>query len=179
MQKERKNMETKNNVADAGKPGQTASAQGSKPAQTAETPKVEAPKTETKPADQFAGLDDVLSTSKSRKSGGTKIRPGVGYTLIADNFKNMAGKAIPEQQQVILKILRAALTSPAARVVNGVPVISEVELNKLVLAAHESGALKTKQDAWHIFRYYRTSLSKQVKDGGFAVLKEVEIPLAA
>ena len=104
----------------------------------------------------------ILATSKSRSSGGAKIRANVGYTLVADKMKSLSNTSVPEQEQVIVKILLRALTTQK-------PVISEPELNKLVLAAHNSGALKTKQDAWHIFRYYRTDLIKR------GVLKQVEI----
>lgn len=153
-------MDTKN-VADAGKPGQTASAPAGKPEQTTAQPK---------PAEQTAGyvaeMNDILSTSKSRAAGGAKIRPNVGYTLVADGVKKLAGTNVPEQEQVILRILNKALTPQK-------PVISEPELNKLVLAAHQSGALKTKQDAWHIFRYYRTDLIKR------GALKQVEVPMAS
>ena len=104
----------------------------------------------------------ILATSKSRASGGSKIRPNVGYTLVAEKMSSLRNTSVPEQEQVIVKILLRALTTQK-------PVISEVELNKLVVAAHTSGALKTKQDAWHIFRYYRTDLVKR------GVLKQVEI----
>ena len=128
------------------------------------------PAEQTKPAETANGfvaeLNDVLATSKSRSTGGAKIRPNVGYTLVADGVKKLAGTNVPEQEQVILKILNRALSTSK-------PVISEPELNKLVVAAHTSGALKTKQDAWHIFRYYRTDLIKR------GALKQVEIAAAA
>ena len=104
----------------------------------------------------------ILATSKSRASGGAKIRPNVGYTLVAEKMSALRNTNVPEQEQVIVKILLRALTTEK-------PVISEPELNELVVAAHASGALKTKQDAWHIFRYYRTDLTKK------GVLKQVEI----
>ena len=111
-------------------------------------------------------MTEVLASSKSRSAGGAKIRPAVGYTLIAVGVAKLAGTNVPEQEQVILKILNRALST--AR-----PVISEPELNKLVLAAHSAGTLKTKQDAWHIFRYYRTDLIKR------GALKQVDIAVAA
>ena len=104
----------------------------------------------------------ILATSKSRASGGAKIRPNVGYTLVTEKMSALRNTNVPEQEQVIVKILLRALTTEK-------PVISEPELNELVVAAHASGALKTKQDAWHIFRYYRTDLVKR------GVLKQVEI----
>ena len=145
-------MEDKSKVAaPASKTGQTASAQGSAPEQT---------------TGFIADLGDVLATSKSRSTGGAKIRPNVGYTLVADGVKKLAGTNVPEQEQVILRILNKVLTTAK-------PVISEPELNKLVLAAHQNGTLKTKQDPWHIFRYYRTDLKKR------GALREVELQIAS
>lgn len=118
------------------------------------------------PLINFEEAAAILATSKSRSSGGAKIRANIGYTLALDGVKKLAGTSVPEQEQVIVKILLGALT------VNK-PVISEPELNKLVLAAHKAGTLKTKQDAWHIFRYYRTDLVKR------GALKQVEIALVA
>jgi hypothetical protein len=156
-------MEPKNTVA-TGKP-QVASA----PAKQDETSNKPLVETNDKPAEtQDAPLVNlemamqVLATSKSRSSGGAKIRPNVGYTLVAEKMTTLAGTNVPEQEQVIVKILLGALTKSK-------PVISEPELNKLVLAAHAAGKLKTKQDAWHIFRYYRTDLVKR------GVLKQVDI----
>lgn len=125
------------------------------------------PTQETKtPAPAVAGfignLDEILSSSKSRTSGGTKIRANVGYTLDPAGVRKLIGTAIPDQQKVILTIMNSALTTEK-------PVISEPELHKLVVAAHAAGKLKTRQEPWHIFRYYRTSL----KSAG--ALKEVTI----
>jgi hypothetical protein len=113
---------------------------------------------ETKPAPEtvvtagfIPNMDEVLSSSKSRTSGGTKIRANIGYTLVGDGVKKLIGTSIPDQQKVLLSIMNSALTKEK-------PVISEPELHKLVVAAHAVGRLKTKQDPWHIFRYYRTSL---------------------
>jgi hypothetical protein len=119
---------------------------------------------ENKPAETgfIANMDEVLSSSKSRTSGGTKIRANIGYTLVADGVKKLIGTPIPDQQKVILTIMNKALSKEK-------PVISEPELHKLVVAAHAAGTLKTKQEPWHIFRYYRTSL----KSAG--ALREVTI----
>ncbi len=110
----------------------------------------------------IANLDEVLSSSKSRTSGGTKIRANIGYTLVPEGVKKLIGTAIPDQQKVIMQIMNSALTAEK-------PVISEPELHKLVVAAHAAGRLKTRQEPWHIFRYYRTSL----KTAG--ALREVQI----
>ena len=114
-----------------------------------------APVTETqKPAESagfIANLDEILATSKSRTSGGTKIRANVAYTLVASGVVKLMGTAIPDQQKVVLNIMNKALTKER-------PMITEPELHKLVVAAHAAGSLKTKQEPWHIFRYYRTSL---------------------
>ncbi len=110
----------------------------------------------------IANLDEVLSSSKSRTSGGTKIRANIGYTLVPEGVKKLIGTAIPDQQKVIMQIMNSALTTEK-------PVISEPELHKLVTAAHAAGRLKTRQEPWHIFRYYRTSL----KSAG--ALREVQI----
>ena len=167
-------MNEQNKVAD-GK-SQTASAPAkSAVTQTASEVKTvtaqDAVKTNPAPATappQDAPLIDIdaalgiLATSKSRSTGGSKIRPGIGYTLVAEKMASLAGTSIPEQEQVIVKILLGALTKSK-------PVISEPELNKLVVAAYAAGKLKTKQDPWHIFRYYRTALKKR------GVLQEVTL----
>ncbi len=55
---------------------------------------------------------------------------------------------------IVLKILNKALTPKN-------PVINEIDLHKLVTAAADQKILKTRQDPWHIFRYYRTELVKR------------------
>lgn len=125
----------------------------------------------------YANLDEVLSTSKSRNSGGSKIRPNVGYTIVAENIAKLQGKNVPLQEATVLRILRDGLTAKGARTVKiegkDVPVVSETDLHKMIEAAVKSGALKTKQEPFHIFRYYRTDLVKQ------GVLRQVELPLAS
>jgi hypothetical protein len=125
----------------------------------------ESPAVEKQPSGFIPNLDEVLATSKSRTSGGTRIRANVGYTLVASGVTKLIGGNIPDQQKVILGIMNRALTVDK-------PIISEPELHKLILAAHERGALKTKQDPWHIFRYYRTGL----KTAG--VLREVPVQVS-
>ncbi len=105
----------------------------------------------TKSGGFIEGLDEILSTSKSRTAGGTKIRANIGYTLVAEGVRKLIGTSIPDQQKFILQVMDKALTKEK-------PVITEVDLNALIVKAHAEGRLKTKQDPWHIFRYYRTSL---------------------
>ena len=137
--------------------------------------KIETP---AKSAGLITNLDELLASSTARGAGGgSKIRPDVAYVLITNNQTNLRDAKIPQQCAVMLKLLNAALASSAAITVNGEPAISEVEMNKLVVAAEKNALLKTKQDPWHIFRYYRTLMSKSVKDGGLAILKTVPIPV--
>lgn len=147
-------METKNTVAT---PGKSAGPVASAPAVAV--------------ADQFAGLEEILGTSKSRSNGGAKVRPNVVYTLVAANFGKLQGQNVPEQESVILKIVKQALIAPDARKHEGEVVVDEPTLKRMVEAAKASGSLKTKQDAWHIFRYYRTDLKKR------GVLREISLPL--
>ncbi len=113
----------------------------------------------------IANLDEVLSSSKSRTSGGTKIRANIGYTLVPEGVKKLIGTAIPDQQKVIMQVMNHMLTADK-------PTVSEPELHKAIVAAHAAGQLKTRQDPWHIFRYYRTAL----KTAG--ALREVSIAAA-
>lgn len=146
-------METKTSQVPAqGKASAPAAAPAG--ASTQENKPAENKPAENKPAEStgfIANMDEVLSSSKSRTSGGTKIRANIGYTLVAEGVKKLIGTPIPDQQKVLLTIMNSALTKDN-------PVISEPELHKLVVAAHAAGRLKTKQEPWHIFRYYRTSL---------------------
>jgi hypothetical protein len=127
-------------------------------------------KTNVAPQGASAGfipnMDEVLSSSKSRTSGGTKIRANVGYTLVPEGVKKLIGTPIPDQQKVILSVMNRLLTKEK-------PVVSEPDLHKAIVAEHAAGRLKTKQEPWHIFRYYRTAL----KSAG--ALREVPVTAAA
>lgn len=111
-------------------------------------------------------MDEVLSSSKSRTSGGTKIRANVGYTLVPEGVKKLIGTPIPDQQKIILSLMNRLLSTEK-------PIVSETDLHKAIVAEHAAGRLKTKQEPWHIFRYYRTAL----KNAG--ALREVPFAAAA
>jgi hypothetical protein len=96
---------------------------------------------------------EILATSKSRVKGQKLIRPGIGYTLNGANAVKLVGTGITPQMKVVLLILNENLTAEK-------PVISEPDLHALIVEAAVNGSLKTKQDPWRIFQYYRTELVK-------------------
>lgn len=122
--------------------------------------------TPAKSAGLIPDLDAILATSTARQSGGSKIRPTVGYTLIPEGVKKLTSKNIPNQEQVLLRLVNGAVSPDK-------PVVSEPELHALVVEAKRNGTLKTKQEPWQIFRYYRTTLVK------VGALRQVEVQAAA
>jgi hypothetical protein len=118
------------------------------------------PKREAPMAGGFVpDLDTILN---AQAGSAPEPSPSVGYTLLREGVLKLAGQNLPEQEQVILKILNRALS-------NGDPVVSEEQVYQLVFAAHRSGALKTKKDPGYIFRHYAADLMKR------GVLRRVDI----
>ncbi len=100
------------------------------------------------------GLDAVLASSKSRRgTGRAQIRPNIAYTLVSAGVAALAGTAIPSQQQLVLRLLDSAMTTER-------PFATEPEIHALVTAAFARGELKTKQDPFYIFQYYRSVMLK-------------------
>lgn len=82
------------------------------------------------------------STPRKRERG--QARPDVFYVL-----HGVPAAGLPPQAIICARILATAAN------VNHIP---ESEAMELIEAGKQSGKLKTTQDSWHIFQYYRAKL---------------------
>jgi hypothetical protein len=92
--------------------------------------------------------------SKAKRAKG-EARPDVYYVLLG-----VPSKGLPPQAIVCARILSAAVDS------NHIP---EAEAMQLIDAAHAAGKLKTDQEPWRIFQYYRPRLI----EGDFLQMKSL------
>lgn len=136
-------MKNEKNVENATvKPEASATANTATAAAAAAAPVTAAPK------GRFEIPAEVVTASNSR--GGSRIRPNVGYEVIG---VPKAGVKLQPQCLLMLDLVNRNTSDTK-------PVIAEPELQKIVAEAKSKGVLKTKQDAWRIFTYYRTDLVK-------------------
>lgn len=84
----------------------------------------------------------AAKTARKRERGAA--RPEVYYVLLG-----VPSQGLPPQAMACARILATAADT------NNIP---ESEAMELIEAGKQSGKLKTGQDSWHIFQYYRARL---------------------
>lgn len=93
---------------------------------------------------QLKAAQDAKPAKVARKRERGQARPEVFYVL-----HGVPSQGLPPQAIACARILSTASNT------NHIP---ESEAMELIEAGKQSGKLKTDQDSWHIFQYYRAKL---------------------